>query len=165
MQTEILTFDELAPRVAYEVWRLRQDVFVVEQNCPYPDLDGRDLETGTRHLVLLDAEAVVGTLRILDDGDVWRIGRVVLARSARGQGLADTMITAALAATTDRDVVLDAQSPLAGWYGSHGFMIDGAEFVDDGIAHLPMRLHRSGAAVDQDGIDQDGVDQDGSGTM
>ncbi|GAB3915932.1 ElaA protein [Microlunatus endophyticus] len=156
MQTEILAFDQLPPRVAYEAWRLRQDVFVVEQDCPYPDLDGRDVEPGTRHLVLIDAETVVGTLRILDDGDVWRIGRVVLATSARGTGLADTMITAALAATTDRDVVLDAQSPLAGWYGSHGFVISGAEFVEDGIAHLPMRLHLSGAEADYGGVDRDG---------
>ena len=48
----VLAFDDLDARTAYAVWRLRQDVFVVEQACPYPDLDGRDLEPGTRHLVL-----------------------------------------------------------------------------------------------------------------
>ena len=59
---QVLTasFDELAPRTAYEVWRLRQQVFVVEQDCPYPDLDGRDLEPATRHVVLLEDDAVVG---------------------------------------------------------------------------------------------------------
>ena len=45
-------FDDLDARAAYDVWRLRQDVFVVEQECPYPDLDGRDLEPGTRHVLL-----------------------------------------------------------------------------------------------------------------
>ena len=54
LQVLALAFDELAPRTAYDVWRLRQQVFVVEQDCPYPDLDGRDLEDGTRHVVLLD---------------------------------------------------------------------------------------------------------------
>jgi ElaA protein len=62
------TVDDLDARTAYAVWRLRQDVFVVEQDCPYPDLDGRDLEPGTRHVVLLEDDAVLGTLRVLDDG-------------------------------------------------------------------------------------------------
>lgn len=142
MQTETMTFDELPTRVAYEVWRLRQDVFVVEQSCVYADLDGRDHEPGTRHLVLRDGEAVLGTLRILDDGDVWRIGRVVLAKPARGRGLADVMMAAALTATSDRDVVLDAQSPLAAWYRGLGFESAGQEFIEDGIPHVPMRLRR-----------------------
>ena len=51
-------------------------------------------------------------------------------------------MTAALEVTTGRDVVLDAQSPLAGWYATFGFEVDGAEFLEDGIAHLPMRLSR-----------------------
>ena len=80
-------FDGLGARAAYEVWRLRQDVFVVEQACPYPDLDGRDVEDGTRHVVGWEDGDVVGYVRVLDDGDVWRVGRVVLAREARGRGL------------------------------------------------------------------------------
>lgn len=143
MYVQLLTVDELPSRCAYQIWRLRQDVFVVEQHCAYADLDGRDLERGTRHLVLVDGQQVVGTLRILDDGTVWRIGRVVLAKPSRGQGLADEMLRAALEATTDRDVVLDAQSPLAGWYAKHGFEVVGDEFVEDGIPHLPMRLARA----------------------
>ena len=74
----------------------------------------------------------------------WRIGRVVLARAARGRGLADGLIEAALehcrSADPARDVVLDAQSPLAGWYAGFGFAVDGAEFLEDGIPHIPMRL-------------------------
>lgn len=142
MQIEIMTFDQLPTRMAYEVWRLRQDVFVVEQECAYGDLDGRDREPGTRHLVIREEETVLGTLRILDDGDVWRIGRVVLAMPARGRGLADLMMNAAVEATNDRDVVLDAQSPLAGWYRKLGFEVAGQEFIEDGIPHIPMRLRR-----------------------
>ena len=78
------TADDLDPRTAYAVWRLRQEVFVVEQECPYPDLDGRDLEPATRHVVLLEDDAVLGTLRVLDDGGWARIGRVVVARSRSG---------------------------------------------------------------------------------
>jgi ElaA protein len=136
----VLAFDDLDARTAYAVWRLRQDVFVVEQACPYPDLDGRDLEPRTRHVVLTDADGTLqGYLRLLDDGDVARIGRVVLTAAARGRGLADQLMRAALAETSGREVVLDAQSPLAGWYASFGFEVSGPEFLEDGIAHVPMR--------------------------
>jgi ElaA protein len=140
----VLAFDDLDARTAYDVWRLRQDVFVVEQACPYPDLDGRDLEPGTRHVLLTGGDgALQGYLRLLDDGGVARIGRVVLAPAARGRGLADQLVRAALAESAGREVVLDAQSPLAGWYAGFGFEVSGPEFLEDGIAHLPMR--RAGA--------------------
>jgi ElaA protein len=143
MKVRVLAFDDLDARTAYEVWRLRQDVFVVEQSCPYPDLDGRDLEPGTRHLLLhADDGSLVGYLRLLDEETHTRIGRVVLVGSARGRGLADQLVVAALAVTGDREVRLDAQSPLAGWYTGFGFEVDGPEFLDDGIPHLPMRLRR-----------------------
>ncbi len=77
---------------------------------------------------------------MLDDGDVWRIGRVVLDVPARGQGLADVVMHTALSVCRGRDVVLDAQSPLARWYATFGFVVDGPEFVEDGIPHVPMRL-------------------------
>lgn len=140
-----LSFEDLDARTAYEIWRLRQDVFIIEQACPYPDLDGRDLEPGTRHVVLREAEELIGCARVLDDGEVWRIGRVVLAAPARGRGLGDVLMAGALEVCRGRDVVLDAQSPLAGWYATYGFSVTGPEFLDDGIPHLPMRrAHGSG---------------------
>lgn len=135
-------FDSLGPELAYELLRLRQDVFVVEQACPYPDLDGRDLEAGTRHVVLRDEDTLLGCARVLDDGDVWRVGRVALRPEARGQGLADHLVTTALQVCKGREVVLDAQSPLASWYAGLGFEVDGPEFLEDGIPHVPMRLRR-----------------------
>jgi len=140
-------FTAMDAATAYAVWRLRQDVFVVEQECPYPDLDGRDPEPGTRHVLLRDdalpdRQSLLGYARVLDDVQCWRIGRVVLAKSARDRGLADQVMTTALQACAGRDVVLDAQSPLAGWYATFGFEVDGPEFLDDGIPHLPMRLSR-----------------------
>ncbi len=138
MDIRVLGFDDLDPRTAYDVWRLRQDVFVVEQECAYPDLDGRDTEDTTRHVVGLVDGAVVGAVRVLDDGDVARVGRVVLARSARGQGLADRLMIAALEVVGPRPSVLDAQAPLAGWYAGFGYVVSGPEFLEDGIPHLPM---------------------------
>ena len=139
MRVVAVPFDRRDARTAYDVWRLRQSVFVVEQACPYPDLDGRDTEPGTRH-VLLEDDGLLGYARVLDDGEVWRIGRVVLAPAARGRGLADPLMQTALSVCPGRDVVLDAQAPLTGWYATLGFEVDGPEFVEDGIPHLPMRL-------------------------
>jgi ElaA protein len=137
-----LAFDALDARTAYDAWRLRQAVFVVEQACPYPDLDGRDPEPGTRHVLLRDDDGLlVGYARVLDDDTQWRIGRVVLTPAARGQGMADRLMASALEACPGRDVVLDAQSPLRGWYEGLGFVVDAEEFLEDGIPHIPMRLH------------------------
>ena len=140
MRTRVAGFEELDARTAYDVWRLRQAVFVVEQECAYPDLDGRDVEPGTRHVLLRDdAGALIGYARVLDDDRCWRIGRVLLAPPERGRGLAGLLLAAALEECPGRDVVLDAQSPLAGWYASYGFQVDGPGFVEDGIPHVPMR--------------------------
>lgn len=133
------TFQSLGPGVAYAMLQLRQGVFVVEQDCAYLDLDGRDLEPATRHVVMRDGDAVVGCARVVDDGDVWRIGRVALRTDYRGRGLAEGLVTTALQVCSGRDVVLGAQSPLAGWYAGFGFVVDGPEFLEDGIPHLPMR--------------------------
>ncbi|GAB3761923.1 ElaA protein [Nocardioides ginsengisegetis] len=143
MNITAVPFAALDARTAYDVWRLRQAVFVVEQACPYPDLDGRDVEPGTRHVLLRDSgDALLGYARVLDDASTWRIGRVVLTPEARGRGLADLVMGTALQVCPDRDVVLDAQVPLAGWYAGFGFVADGAEFLEDGIPHVPMRLTR-----------------------
>jgi ElaA protein len=135
-------FDDLPARTAYDVWRLRQQVFVVEQDCPYPDLDGRDLEDGTRHVVLLDDDGpdqtVLGTLRVLDDADAARIGRVVVAPTARGRGLAALMMDEAMGLCGDREVRLDAQTGLADFYRAYGFEVTGPAFDEDGIMHVPM---------------------------
>ena len=139
MRVLVAGLDELPVRTAYDVWRLRQQVFVVEQACPYPDLDGRDLEDSTRHVVLIDDEdAVVGTLRVLDDGGWSRIGRVVVAPAARGRGLAAVMMDEAMALCGDREVRLDAQTGLTGFYEGYGFVVTGPEFDEDGVMHVPM---------------------------
>lgn len=145
MRIEAVPFNHLGAWRVYAIARLRQQVFVVEQDCPYPDLDGRDTEVATRHVLMTtDGDELVGYARVLDDTDVWRIGRVVLAAKVRGKGLAEPLVQTALQVCVDRDVVLDAQAPLAGWYASLGFVVDGEEFLEDGIAHLPMRRSAPG---------------------
>ena len=123
----------------YRILALRVDVFVVEQNCPYAELDGRDLEPGARLVWAQRADAVLATLRLLDDGDAVRIGRVATAASARAAGLAGRLMSRALELTAKRDTVLDAQSYLRRWYERFGYAVDGDEYVEDGIAHVRMR--------------------------
>lgn len=102
-------------------------------------------------MLLTEDDRLVGYCRVLDEassntGPVWRIGRVVLGRQARGRGLADQLVRAAMeecaARDAARDIVLAAQSPLARWYATFGFVLDGEPFLEDGIPHTPMRLRR-----------------------
>jgi ElaA protein len=135
---------ELDPRALYGILALRAAVFVVEQDCVYLDPDGRDLEPDARQLWIEQDGVVVATLRLLRDPDgCARIGRVATAAGSRGAGHAARLMRRALELVPDGDVVLGAQSYLADWYGQFGFARDGADYVEDGIPHLPMRLRRS----------------------
>lgn len=166
--------DELDPATLYALLRLRVEVFVVEQSCPYQELDGRDLEPTTVHFWLTPhgrPTTVLGYLRLLaepDDmpashespperwdahsrppggeraGARYRIGRVCTAPRARGAGLSRVLVQAALDEVRGAACVLDAQSYLTGFYASFGFRAAGEEFLADGIPHVPMRRDPSG---------------------
>ena len=132
------------PLTLYAILRLRVEVFVVEQACAYPELDGRDLEPRAELFWVTDGPEVLATLRMLRDADgALRIGRVATAPTARSRGVASTLMLEALQCRAELDpaapVVLDAQSHLAGWYARFGFHIVGQQFEEDGIPHVPMR--------------------------
>ena len=134
--------DELDVSTLYALLRLRVDVFVVEQRCPYPELDGRDLEPTTRHVWLGPSRGEpVAYLRLLaEPSGAVRIGRVCTAPAGRGGGLSKRLVSSALELIgADRPCVLDAQSYLVDFYRGFGFEPTGDEFVEDGIPHVPMR--------------------------
>lgn len=133
------TFAELPAETAYRLWALRSRVFVVEQDCPYLDLDGRDTDPSARHLWVERGGVPVATLRLLSEEGVLRIGRVATVAEHRGSGLAAALVDAALALAVEHDVVLDAQSHLVDWYARFGFEPSGRGFLEDGIPHTPMR--------------------------
>jgi ElaA protein len=134
---------DLDNKTFYELLKLRVEVFVVEQACPYPELDGRDLLTETRHFWLEQDGQVVCTLRLLeehDDGNKsFRIGRLCTSRQARGQGHTTRLLQAALAEVGEAPCRINAQTYLVEMYAKHGFKADGEEFIEDGIPHTPMR--------------------------
>ncbi len=131
-------FGRLSVLQLHDILRLRVDVFVVEQECVYPELDGRDTEPDTRHVWIQDDVGVRAYLRVLDDQEARRIGRVVTRADCRSGGLAAALLHHVIE-STDGPWVLDAQSYLVGWYLQRGFEVDGEEFIDDGIPHVPMR--------------------------
>jgi ElaA protein len=137
---------DLDTRMLYELLRLRVDVFVVEQACPYPELDGRDLDGGTRHYWLRGSgpdQPMLGCLRLLaEPGEEFRIGRVCTARVVRGRRLGVQLMEAALGEVGDRPCALDAQQQLADFYHGFGFVPSGPSYDWAGVAHVPMRRER-----------------------
>jgi ElaA protein len=140
-ELHVATFADLDVTMLYAILRLRSEVFVVEQDCAYQDIDGRDLELQTRHVWLTDGDSgPLAYLRVLIESDqTARIGRVVVNPAARRQGHAAVLLAHAIDLVGDRDVVLAAQTYATDLYARAGFEPDGPEFVEDGIPHLPMR--------------------------
>ncbi|MFH0412484.1 GNAT family N-acetyltransferase [Corynebacterium sp. L4756] len=134
----------IEPLVLYKILKLRTDVFVVEQNCPYPELDGCDLEPDSELVWVTINDEVAGTARILHDDEALRIGRVVVEANHRGTGVARELFAYTLdrckQINPDSKIVLDAQAPLQVWYGSFGFTPASDVFLEDGIPHVTMVL-------------------------
>ncbi|RCW87254.1 GNAT family N-acetyltransferase [Phyllobacterium bourgognense] len=136
--------DELSPRDLYDMLKLRVDVFVVEQKCPYPELDGKDVDA--LHLRLLCGNDLVGSVRIRKPAKTdpaARIGRVVVAPQHRGKKLGDRLMVEAIAQCErlypESPIKLSAQSQLLRFYGSFGFVPISKEYLEDGIPHVDMQ--------------------------
>ena len=141
----VASFPDLDTSTLYALLKLRVDVFVVEQECAYPELDGRDTEPGTRHLWLARDRTPLAYLRIVSEPDgSERIGRMAVARADRGSGHAGRLMAEALRIIGHRPAILAAQSYLVGFYASFGFLVDGDEYLDDDIPHVPMRREADG---------------------
>jgi ElaA protein len=134
-------FEELDPFTLYEVLRLRAEVFVLEQECAFLDLDGRDTEPSTLHLWLEDDGAIVAYARLLFGDGITEIGRIVTPLDRRRTGVGAQVLREAIS-RAEGVIHLKAQARLAGWYEQFGFEIAGPCFLEDGIAHVPMRRER-----------------------
>ncbi len=132
------TFDQLASKQLYAILKLRAEVFVVEQDCPYLDLDDNDQKS--RHLLGLDDGSLVAYLRSFDDHKGHWLGRIVTHAQVRGEGVGSALMRKAMdSLPTDRPTFMHAQNHLAEFYGRFGFERRGATFLEDGIPHILMK--------------------------
>jgi ElaA protein len=130
---------ELSAAELQAILRLRAEVFVVEQDSPYLDVDGRDLEPGTTHY-WVPGERPPAYLRVLTEPDgERRIGRVCTAQEARGSGLGKGVMAAAVEDIGDAPSVLESQVHAKGFYERFGYAAEGDEYLEDGIPHITMR--------------------------
>ena len=133
-----LTLDEL-----YGLLQLRSEVFVVEQDCPYQDLDGND--RNAVHVFAGDGSRILACLRVFlkDDGDA-SIGRVVTSKEVRGTGLGRKLMMEGISCAREMypglKCVIHAQRYATGFYEKCGFSVSSDEFLEDGIPHVEMQL-------------------------
>ncbi|TVU58956.1 GNAT family N-acetyltransferase [Vibrio atlanticus] len=144
-----IPFSELSTQQLYQLLKLRVDVFVVEQNCPYPELDGKDTLVGVHHLLGYANEELVACARLLPPGtsyDNTSIGRVATKQSARGNGLGHQLITEALMRCETlwpkTTIDIGAQQHLENFYANHGFKTISEMYLEDDIPHVDMRLEK-----------------------
>lgn len=138
-------YSELSLNEFHDIIALRIKVFVIEQNCPYQDLDGLDKEC--YHLLTTNEKnEVVGTARIIPPGLLYPdagIGRIVLDESARGANNGHLLMKYSMQFIFTKfgqvDMKLSAQKHLEKFYNQHGFISTGKEYLEDGIPHVEMR--------------------------
>jgi ElaA protein len=144
---QVKTFNQLSLNELYDALKLRIDVFVVEQTCYYPDLDDLDRHPETRHLFSYNNKGeMVAYLRILAKGVCYQehpaIGRVIIAKQARGKGLAHELCQKSLEVCSDlfpqTTIKISAQEHLEQFYNQHGFMKCSKMYLEDGIPHISM---------------------------
>ena len=140
-------FSDLTVYELYDVLKLRQEVFVVEQNCPYLDNDGKDLDSW--HLLGYAPEGYLAAYtRLLPLGlsypEYASIGRVVTAPQGRGKGYGKVLMAESIAQAhalfNQAPLKIGAQSYLLAFYNGLGFVSTGEEYLEDGIPHTSMVL-------------------------
>lgn len=143
MQVSVKTFDELTTEELYQILRLRSEVFVVEQDCVYQDLDNKDQKA--LHIIGKKGDEIVAYTRIFKPGDYFEnvsIGRVVVNQDQRKYGLGKQIMHASLTAINERfpdsPIEISAQSYLLKFYTDLGFNAFGEEYLEDGIPHMRM---------------------------
>jgi len=141
-----ITFSEFTVKELYETLQLRSEVFVVEQDCVYQDIDFKDQKA--LHVLGYKNEKLVAYTRIFKPGDYFKeasIGRVVVQESERKYGYGHDLIKESIIAVQKQfntDVIhISAQTYLENFYNTHGFVQSGEGYLEDGIPHIKMLLN------------------------
>lgn len=135
-------FQEISATDLYQILKLRQDVFIIEQGCNYQDID--NLDPCSEHIFLKNGEQIVAYSRLVPAGKKFEnpsIGRIVTSKSVRGKGYGKELVQRSLTILKDREfktVIIEAQSHLQKFYESLGFQKISEPYDVDGILHIKM---------------------------
>ncbi|NMH89648.1 GNAT family N-acetyltransferase [Flavivirga algicola] len=143
LKTQVKTFEALTKRELYDLLQLRSDIFVIEQDCLYRDIDGKDFKA--LHILGYIDKKIVAYARIFKPGDYYAessMGRVIVAKEKRDFKYGHIIMKKSIEAIKDHynttSVRIMAQSYLKKFYSNFGFIQVGEEFLDDGIPHIIM---------------------------
>jgi len=143
VEFSVKTFNEITASEMYQMLRLRSEVFVVEQDCVYQDIDNKDQKAF--HVFGFKNQELIAYSRIFDSGDYFNlpsIGRIVVKEEERqfkyGYELVDKSIQYILKNFTEKSILISAQTYLLKFYNSLGFIQQGEEYLEDGIPHIKM---------------------------
>ncbi|WP_299059247.1 GNAT family N-acetyltransferase [uncultured Polaribacter sp.] len=146
MEFKIKSFFELTTLELYNILQLRSEVFVVEQDCVYQDIDFKDQKA--LHVFGVKNDKIIAYTRIFKPADYFEkasIGRVVVVASERKYGLGNDLMIASIHAVKTHfkvdKITVSAQKYLKKFYETHQFIQVGAEYLEDGIPHI--RMHRN----------------------
>lgn len=145
MEFIIKEFNSLSAKQLFEIYKLRSEIFIVEQNCAYQDVD--DIDLISKHIMVFEDGVLSAYARLVPPGGIYKepaIGRVVVKKSFRGKDLGKLLMQQAIDTLQDlyinTDLVLSAQSYLLKFYKDLGFKAEGSEYLEDNIPHTKMRL-------------------------
>ncbi|WP_158975027.1 GNAT family N-acetyltransferase [Cellulophaga sp. L1A9] len=143
LKVQVKKFEELSTTELYAILQLRSEVFVVEQDCVYQDVDGKDFKS--LHVIGYKDADVAAYTRIFNAGDYFdeaSIGRVVVSPKYRKDGFGKEIMNASIAAVKraygEDTIRISAQKYLLKFYTSLGFNVVGEEYLEDGIPHMNM---------------------------
>lgn len=147
MEIRIKQFNELDRLELYRIIQLRINVFIVEQNCPYPDLDDKDLVSN--HVMIWKGDELIAVTRLVPPGISYpnyaSIGRVATHANYRGSGLGKLVMTESIKACEELflgyNIKISAQAYLVAFYTALGFDKIGEEYLEDNIPHIAMIKH------------------------
>lgn len=147
MEIRIKQFNELDRLELYRIIQLRINVFIVEQNCPYPDLDDKDLVSN--HVMIWKGDELIAVTRLVPPGISYpnyaSTGRVATHANYRGSGLGKLVMTESIKACEELfsgyNIKISAQAYLVAFYTALGFDKIGEEYLEDNIPHIAMIKH------------------------
>ena len=142
MRLEVKAWNQLSRKEINDIFSLRSEVFVIEQECIYQDVDGKDEKAD--HVLLFVNNELVGYSRVFNENIYFKeasFGRAVVKKNHRGEGYGHLLVEKSLEhlkMNKQLPIKISAQSHLKEFYSSHGFVVKGEEYMEDGIPHTAM---------------------------